>query len=190
MKKILYFMMAALLCVAAVSCKKHKTVELNFEKCWLADYEEMTADYDSTFRFYYAQATMNMSIDEVATIDSVKLDMVEVLFQTNDSTVVKYIHNTDGSVKKEVFKGHWAECMNIHPDSVCMTLMAGIDLVSRMDCVKPHSNIVVMRCPLYPPFNEHPYYIFGDQDENLSINSCDDMPEPTPNDSVNDTVEQ
>lgn len=185
MKKVLYFLMAAVLCFAVVSCKKGKTVELNFEKCWSDDYAAMVEEYgDTAFQFYYAEARMNQNIDEMTTIDSVEFTKIETLFQAGPKNIVKFTHKDDGTVKKSTIKGTWLECMNINPDSVCMTLLETIDMVIDMECVKPHSNIVVMRCPLYPPFNVHPYYIFGTPRMNMSVNSCDDMPEPPVNDTI------
>lgn len=82
----------------------------------------------------------------------------------------------------------YTEMLSEYPDSICMTLNEVLDMLGKMDCHKPSSNVVVMRCPLAPPFNEHPDYMFGTPLDWMEINSCD-TPEPPVNDTVIDTVE-
>lgn len=192
MKKLFYVLFAAVIAFTTVSCSScsnEKGNTLNFEESYMYAYNDMLVDQpDTSFRFYYASAWMNMNADEVVTSENVKLDSIEVLFQKAPEFIKTYKFYADGTIKIDTIEGTWLECMNINPDSICMTLNEVLDMLGKMDCHKPSSNVVVMRCPLAPPFNEHPDYMFGTPLDWMEINSCD-TPEPPVNDTVIDTVE-
>lgn len=190
MKKLFYLTIAAALSFGLASCTStEEQTALNFEKCWNEAYQDMLKDQpDTSFHFYYAQALLNKNINEISTSQDVELTEVEVLFQKDSAHITRYIYTPDGNVDKSTFDGTWLECMVINPAEVGATLSEAIDLIGAMDCIKPSSNIVVMRCPLVPPFNVHPYYIFGTADCFISINSVDDFPIDT--DETAETVNE
>lgn len=65
----------------------------------------------------------------------------------------------------------WLEDQNMGIDSINFTLADAYDIYMNSDYVKPHSNFVVIRQPLFPPFPTAPYYIFGNMYECAAIDS-------------------
>lgn len=182
MKKLFNILMASAICLMAMSCmdrtnKTNNENTLNFEECWQKDYADMLKDCpDTSFHFFYAQAKLSKNINEVATAADVEIIEVQVLFQKNADSTTTYTHTNTGAYVKKTELGKWMECMNIDPTKINLTLDECIDVVGAMDCFKPASDIVVMRCPLAPPFDVYPYYIFGTPRDYMCISSFDGSP--------------
>lgn len=182
MKKLFYFFFAAVIALAATgcsSCNKDEVKVLDFEECYMYAYNDMLIDQpDNSFKFYFATAWLDKRFTEIASSKDVTIDSVRVLFQMEPKIVKDYKFYTDGRIVMDTINGTWMECMDIDPDEVCRTLNEAIDMLAESNCIKPHSRVVVMRCPLYPPFNIHPTYLFGNTFELVSINSCDTVETP------------
>ena len=138
----------------------------DFEATYTEDYNKVAKEYgDSSFYFYFAQAWLSEKVDEMD--EKISVDSMMTLFQVGD-TVITFYHGDSLRVDKQV--GQWCECMPIDLDSVCIPLTTALEDLRGMEITKPSSNLVVLRRPLYPPFDTYPYYMFGSVFDFLSNN--------------------
>jgi hypothetical protein len=71
-----------------------------------------------------------------------------------------------------VVEDYWLEDQPMNLDTVKYTLNDAYDILMAAECIKPHSNFVVMRQPITePPYPIHPYYIFGSMIDCMAIDS-------------------
>ena len=150
------------------SCNRDdKTVSngYDFDSVTIADFNRMSEMYGDSikFYFYYAQGNLSETVDTMD--ENVSVVYMETLFQVND-TVVRFIHpegayDNPDSVIIEKTNGYWCECMPIYLNTIKVNFTSILDTLRQMEIIKPSSEIVVLRRPLYPPFDEYPYYMFG-----------------------------
>lgn len=138
-----------------------KASYFNFDSTNIADYEYIMKTYDSSkYRVSYFESQGKLAKPVYEATDG-KCIWIKSVFAVED-TVIFFIHDTAyADVKIEKINSYWLEDQVITP-YVKVSLDAAIDSLQRVDIIKPKSPVFVIRRPLYPPFPDHSYYIFGD----------------------------
>lgn len=199
MKKVLFVLMsfAMLGMVSCNSCKHEKEPVFNgynFESIAAEDYVNVVNAYDTTIRFYESAAWYKDTIDVV---DGNYLVKIQNVFQYKD-TNIKVIHFVDTAEIAKLIaycdkmerwheykidtndvdytftirvNDFWIEDQTMCLDSMNFTLDDALTIVRSLGTKMPASNFVVMRQPLFPPFPDHPYYIFGDVTNCVGVDS-------------------
>ena len=156
MKKLVFLMMACVLCL--VSCKNNKpTPEPEPEFCGY-DYEQvMNEDMMNygKYVFYESQIRFDTNVCE----DSVNVVWIMNVFQ-NEDTCIRIIHdNGQTEVTKE--NDFWLEDCQVYYDSVGFTLEAARKELQKLN-TKVESRLCTLRRPLWKVDYPHAFYIFGD----------------------------
>lgn len=201
MKKVFYFLIgfAMLGMVSCTSCKHEKEPVFNgydVESVMAADQQVMADLCGDSVYFYECQAHYMYDLDSVEGENQVI--WVRTVFQVKD-TSYQFFHFADSNeisnlidyfstfTNPYVFtidtneadytialmvNDYWLEDQPMNLNVVKYTLKDAYDILMAADCIKPHSNFVVMRQPITaPPFPMHPYYIFGNMIDCLGIDS-------------------
>lgn len=129
------------------------TVSLNVQKYMDDDYAYLVSQYD-TFHFYEVDIHFNKTIDNM----DAAVDGVNTVFQHGD-TCITFIHTPEGDDTVYSPGYHWGECLDIEPRNNisfegCMTIVK--DLREGLP-----TQSVTFRRPLYPPYPEYGWWIFG-----------------------------
>lgn len=165
MKKILFVMMAFVLCL--VSCNKNnKNNEQQndsipefpgyycYETVMNQDMEEFMND--STM-FFESQIKFDKNVCE----ENAKVVWVMNVFQMND-TCIMVTHDADGVKTVNKVNDHWLEDMVINYDSVLLNMNAALEKLGQLE-TRVESNVCTLRRPLTKEFYPNAFYIFGDQ---------------------------
>lgn len=200
MKKVFYFLMsfAMLGMVSCTSCKHEEPVFNGYdvESVMTADQQVMADLCDDSVYFYECQAHYMYNLDSVDgenqviwvrnvfqhkdtcyqffhVVDSAEVDNLVAYFNT---MVNPYFYTIDTNeldyTLTLVINDYWLEDQDMNLAGVEVSLDSAYAILMAADCIKPHSNFVVMRQPLTaPPFPFHPYYIFGSMLDCLAIDS-------------------
>ena len=200
MKKILFALMsfAMLGMVSCTSCKHEEPVFNGYdvESVMAADQQVMADLCGDSVYFYECQAHYMYNLDSVEGENQVI--WVRNVFQHKDTcyeffhfadtaeigNLVEYIselinpyHYTIDTNEVDytltlVVEDYWLEDQPMNLNAVKYTLKDAYDILMAAECIKPHSNFVVMRQPITkPPYPIHPYYIFGSMIDCMAINS-------------------
>lgn len=200
MKKVFYFLMcvAMLGMMSCTSCKHEEPVFNGYdvESVMAADQQVMAELYGDSVYFYECQAHYMYNLDSVDGENQVI--WVRNVFQHKDTcyeffhfadsneieNLVEYIgtltnpyHYTIDTNEVDytitlVVEDYWLEDQPMNLNEVKYTLKDAYNILMEADCIKPHSNFVVMRQPLMePPCPTNPYYIFGSMIDCLGIDS-------------------
>ena len=143
------------------SCNQHAknadtetvTVEsLDVQKYMDDDYAYIASQFD-TFHFYEVDIHFNEPIDNMDAF----VDNVRTVFQHKD-TCIMFTHTAEG-VDTAYYHGFWGECMDLEPRNNitfdgCMTIVESLR-------VGLPTQYVTFRRPLYPPYPECGWWIFG-----------------------------
>jgi hypothetical protein len=161
MKKVVFIMMACLLCLTSCKHKKPERTPVpfpgyNFEKVMNEDIQTYLKDgvfYESELLF-----------DTCVLTEGAKLVHIINVFQHGD-TCTQVVHNELGELKVIKVRDYWLEDLPIaYPDSVRLTLGAAIKALGRID----NANAVIttkfctLRRPVYKEYYPYAFYIFGD----------------------------
>ena len=201
MKKVLFLMMsfAMLGMMSCTSCKHDPEPVFNgydVESVMATDQQVMADLCGDSVYFYECQAHYLYNLDSVG--ENNQIVWVRNVFQVND-TCYQFFHFTDSNEVANlveyintlvnphdytidtndvdytimlVVNDYWLEDQDMNLGSVKVSLDSAYSILMAADCVKPHSNFVVMRQPLTaPPFPIRPYYIFGSMIDCLAIDS-------------------
>lgn len=201
MKKVFYFLMsvAMLGMMSCTSCNHEKEPVFNgydVESVMAADQQVMADLCGDSVYFYECQAHYMYNFDsaegenQVVWIRDVfqHKDTCYEIFHFVDSNeignLVEYIseltkpyHYTIDTNEVDytltlVVEDYWLEDQPMNLDTVKYTLNDAYDILMAAECIKPHSNFVVMRQPITePPYPIHPYYIFGSMIDCMAIDS-------------------
>ena len=199
MKKVFYFLLgfAMLGMVSCTSCKHEEPVFNGYdvESVMAADQQVMADLCGDSVRFYECQAHYKYNLDSVDGENQVI--WVRTVFQVKD-TSYQFFHFADSNeisnlidyfstfTNPYVFSidtnevdytialmvnDIWMEDQNMCLDSINISVNDAYDIYMSSNRVKPHSNFMIVRQPLFPPFPTAPYYIFGDVFESVAIDS-------------------
>jgi hypothetical protein len=200
MKKVLFVLMsfAMLGMMSCSSCSKEKPVFNGYDvdSVMAADQKVMADLCGDSVRFYECQAHYMYNLDSVAGDNQVI--WVRNVFQVKD-TSYQFFHFADSNEISNLVEyfntfttpyvytidtnevdytislmvnDYWLEDQNMNLGRVEVSLDSAYAILMAADCIKPHSNFVVMRQPLTaPPFPIHPYYIFGSMIDCMAIDS-------------------
>lgn len=156
MKKLVFLMMACVLCL--VSCKNNKpTPEPEPEFCGYNYEQVMNEDMMNygKYVFYESQIHFDTNVCE----DSVNVIWIMNVFQ-NEDTCIKVIHDKG---QTEVIKENdfWLEDCQVYYENVSFTLEAAKKELQKLD-TKVESKFCTLRRPLWKVEYPHAFYIFGD----------------------------
>ncbi len=200
MKKVLFLMMgfAMLGMMSCTSCKHEQPVFNGYdvESVMAADQQVMADLCSDSVYFYECQAHYLYNLDSVG--ENNQVVWVRDIFQMKD-TCYQIFHFADSAeignlityfnslripyeytidtnevdyTATFVVNDYWLEDQNMNMRGVEVSLDSAYAILMAADCIKPHSNFVVMRQPLTaPPFPIHPYYIFGSMIDCMAIDS-------------------
>ena len=199
MKKVFYFLIGfAMLGMASCTSCKHEEPVFNgydVESVMAADQQVMADLCSDSVRFYECQAHYMYNFDSVDGENQVI--WVRTVFQVKD-TSYQFFHFADSNeisnlidyfstfTTPYVFKidtnevdytialmvnDFWMEDQNLCLDSINISVNDAYGIYMSSNRVKPHSNFMIVRQPLFPPFPTAPYYVFGDVFESAAIDS-------------------
>ena len=199
MKKVLFVLMsfAMLGMMSCTSCKHEQPVFNGYdvESVMAADQQVMANLCGDSVYFYECQAHYMYNLDSVDGDNQVV--WVRNVFQVKDTcyqffhfadsneiaNLVDYIHNlinpyvytidtneVDYTITL-IVNDYWLEDQNMNMCGVEVSLDSAYAILMAADYRKPHSNFVVMRQPLAPPFPIYPYYIFGSMIDCMGVDS-------------------
>ena len=200
MRKVFYFLMgvAMLGMMSCTSCKHEEPVFNGYdvESVMAADQEVMAELCSDSVYFYECQAHYMYNLDSVDGENQVI--WVRNVFQ-HKHTCYEFFHFADSNEIEKlveyietltnpyhytidtnevdytialVVEDYWLEDQPMNLNDVNYTLKDAYNILMEADCIKPHSNLVVMRQPLMePPCPVNPYYIFGTMIDCLAIDS-------------------
>ncbi len=147
---------------------------LNFDSIVRADYEEMCntvndADPSNGTVFYEAQVWF----DNIITSDSSNIIKIMTVFQHNDTCTQRWhtLINGEQVDSVAIINDFWLEDMTTNPYNE-VSLDSAI-VLARKSGKTIGGNFAVMRRPLFPPFPEENYYIFGNMLESVCIDAKD-----------------
>lgn len=201
MKKVFYFFMsiAMLGMVSCASCKHEKEPVFNgydVESVMAADQQVMADLCGDSVYFYECQAHYMYNFDTM--VDTNQVVWIRDVFQHKHTcyeifhfadsneigNLVEYISelikpyqytidtNEVDYTLTLVVEDYWLEDQPMNFNEVKYTLKDAYNILMAAECVKPHSNFVVMRQPITePPYPIHPYYIFGSMIDCMAIDS-------------------
>lgn len=201
MKKVFYFLMsiAMLGMVSCASCKHEKEPVFNgydVESVMAADQQVMADLCGDSVYFYECQAHYMYNFDTM--VDTNQVVWIRDVFQHKHTcyeifhfadsneigNLVEYISelikpyqytidtNEVDYTLTLVVEDYWLEDQPMNFNEVKYTLKDAYNILMAAECVKPHSNFVVMRQPITePPYPIHPYYIFGSMIDCMAIDS-------------------
>lgn len=165
MKKIFSFMMVALAAVVVVAChpkqKDDPTPTATVEEIIASDFAEMQA-IDSTAIFYESHITLNQNFEDVETVDSLTVAILENIFQLADTCyIINHDLNADTNTVEKV-NDYWLECVCIDPASIAVTFTDALNAYEQSNMVRVSGNTITLRQPLHPSIN-NPFYILGNR---------------------------
>jgi len=200
MKKILFALMgiAMMGMISCTSCKHEEPVFNGYdvESVMAADQQVMADLCGDSVYFYECQAHYMYNLDSVDGENQVI--WVRTVFQVNDTSyqffhfadsneisnlidyfstfTTPYVFNIDTNEVDYTIalmvNDYWLEDQNMNLDRVEVSLDSAYAILMSAECMKPHSNFVVMRQPITkPPYPIHPYYIFGSMIDCMAIDS-------------------
>lgn len=130
----------------------------DFDSVIVADYELMKGKYGDGLRYFESQGKLSVPLYEATDANVV---FVKNVFAVDD-TVFIFTHDINvPDVKIEKINSYWLEDQVTTPYNE-IKLKDAIDAVNKCDIIRPKSPVFVIRRPLYPPFPDHNFYIFGD----------------------------
>lgn len=184
MRKVKVFLMAmlAMVSMSLVSCNScsnekddnNVITSLNFDSIVRADYEQMCSNVngdspeDGTV-FYEAQVWFDTTIDN----DFANVVKIMTVFQYKD-TCTQIFHTLINGVQVDsvaTINDFWLEDMTTTPYNTISFDSALI--IARKSGNDMYGCMAVMRRPLFPPFPEENYYIFGSMMESVCVDSKD-----------------
>ena len=174
MKRILLFLMAAVLLCACHHKKAPQKVEpvnyvVNVTECISSDNADMVAKYGD-YTWYETQVLLHNFLDEeYAGIDEAT-NVFQIVDSTNggfDTKVIKYIHTTSGNTIEET-PGFWIEDFKL--DSIAITFEHSLDIINQVNCVKPHSRHIVLRNPIGPN-KVNGQWVYGNMQSQLWVDA-------------------
>lgn len=177
MKKVKIIIVAVISMIAmlSTSCKHHEVEvlsSLDAKAIIEKDYNMMmnNCQTEAPCYFYEAQIWFDGNVD---TTDQLNVVKIATVFQKQDTCTIIYHMLVNGVQVDSIerFNDYWLEDVNIVNVEDIITVDSAIMVINRIDCMKPSSNYVVLRRPLYPPFPENPYYIFGNITQALAIDA-------------------
>ena len=158
MKKLVFMMMAFMLCL--VSCKNNKPEPTptpdpyNYERVMN---EDLNTYMKTGTIFYESQITFTTNVCD----SNVVISQILNVFQDGD-TCIQVLHDKDGNTKINKEKDYWLEDRPVNYEMVGLSLQAAIKELDKLD-TKVESKFCTLRRPLYKIEYPHAFYIFGDQ---------------------------
>lgn len=181
MKKLLFILFSAIMCVSISSCNSCKgdkevteptdstnvvdtTGVLNVEHVIAMDRQDMFLNYAKDYRWYETCMKLENYLDDEncdGTVHSVS-NVFQVIDEKDngaDVFVVLYSHLADTS-SVDVRQGFWVEDLPMEDDVVKLTYKDAFERVMQTNSPKPHSKNCILRKPLGPQAC-NPQYVFG-----------------------------
>lgn len=147
------------------------------EKTLELDAEYMAMHYDKA-SLYEVQLFLDDTVDSTAEASVVRM---KTIFQSGEKCVMvthpTFAVGQEPKTIYEVHNGWWMECMPIEIP-VKMGVSEMVTRLNEANIVKPHSNVVVLRKPLMPPFDKTLYIVGTLKSGFVSVNV--DTKEVTP----------
>lgn len=168
MKRILSFLIIAIMAISLTSCdwfkkseqtKEQPTVETYIE----SDMEYMAENYGEVYVWYETEVIYNDFLDEEndGSIESIKsvFQHEKVVDSGAYVKVVTITHNGD-LMDVEAVDGWYAECYNMRGKELPVTFKDAYDAIMAVNLPKPHTRCCVLRDQV-GPVASNPQYIYG-----------------------------
>ena len=171
MKKIIMFMMAAVLLLGATSCnsckRKKQTQKVNVEQLVNADYAYMDANH-AGFVWYEAQIKLDEYLDESDAPEIASVANVFQYIEDGQPHVVIFTHYADGRCDTSNHEDFWLEDCRIKPSEVKITYNEAYRRLMESNYPKPHSQNCVIRKSV-GPYDSNVQYMFGNIEDVLYV---------------------
>lgn len=161
MRKLIILFIAA---VCLAGCQKQKPAMITFDGLVTAIDSTVAEKYPSA-KLYEMETVLKRSADSVLT-DTIVPTQTKIVYDLGHDNTLVITFDSLGVATYTTYASPWMEDVCI--PRVNFTLREALDILYKTDIIKPKTDFMTLRQPLYPGIAE-PMYIFGNSQYYVTV---------------------